>query len=53
MALLKPLLPHRWPIIVHPDAIANFRLWEDFGEWLCIENMDKRKPIGRTVRKWT
>jgi hypothetical protein len=48
---LKTLLPRRWPIIVHPDAITDFRLWEGFGEWLCIENMDKRKPIGRTVEE--
>ena len=29
--------------------ITDFSLWAAFGEWLCIENMDKRKPIGRTV----
>lgn len=49
--LLHTLLPRRWPIIVHPDTITDFRLWADFGEWLCIENMDKRKPIGRTVEE--
>lgn len=48
---LRTLLPCRWPIIVHPDTITDFRLWEGFGEWLCIENMDKRKPIGRTVEE--
>jgi hypothetical protein len=48
---LKTLLPRRWPIIVHPDAITDFKLWECLGEWLCIENMDKRKPIGRTVEE--
>ena len=47
--LLKEVLPRRWPIIVHPDAINDFSLWKPFGEWLCVENMDKRKPIGRTV----
>jgi hypothetical protein len=31
------------------DVIADFSLRAPFGEWLCIENMDKRKPIGRTV----
>jgi hypothetical protein len=46
---LASLLPRRWPIIVHPDTITDFSLWESFGEWLCIENMDKRKPVGRTV----
>lgn len=40
-----------WPIIVHPDALVDFSLWREFGALLCVENMDKRKPIGRTVRE--
>src|SRR5437879_2011842 len=36
-----------WPIIVHPDALSDFSLWGEFGALLCIENMDKRKPVGR------
>ena len=47
--LLRRLLPRRWPIIVHPDAIIDPRHWGGFGKWLCIENMDKRKPVGRTA----
>jgi hypothetical protein len=43
---------HRgWPIVVHPDTLRDFRLWRGLGELLCIENMDKRKPTGRTVRE--
>lgn len=38
-----------WPIVVHPDAISDFGLWRELGEAVCIENMDKRKPIGRTA----
>lgn len=38
-----------WPIIVHPDAISDFGLWRELGPSVCIENMDKRKPIGRTA----
>ena len=38
-----------WPIVVHPDAIGDFGLWRDLGATVCIENMDKRKPIGRTA----
>lgn len=38
-----------WPIIVHPDGIFDFKLWRELGSHLCIENMDKRKPIGRSV----
>jgi hypothetical protein len=47
--LLKEFIPHRWPIILHPDAIHRIELWSQFGSLLCLENMDKRKPIGRTV----
>lgn len=44
---LKVFMKKEWPIVVHPDAIHRFELWGDFGNLLCIENMDKRKPIGR------
>src|SRR6266571_708705 len=39
------------PIVIHPDAIADPRCWEPFGSLLCIENMDKRKPTGRTTNE--
>lgn len=38
-------------IVVHPDAISNFDKWRKFGNKLCIENMDKRKPIGRNAEE--
>ena len=38
-----------WPVILHPDAIQEPRHWSAFGDLLCIENMDKRKPDGRTA----
>jgi hypothetical protein len=38
-----------WPIIVHPDVVRQFARWRDFGSLICVENMDKRKPAGRTV----
>jgi hypothetical protein len=41
----------RWPIVLHPDAIIDFGLWRELGPSICIENMDKRKPIGRTARE--
>jgi hypothetical protein len=40
-----------WPFVVHPDAIHDFGLWRDLGSSVLIENMDKRKPIGRTVNE--
>jgi hypothetical protein len=43
--------PHECPIIVHPDAIHTVAGWRELGSRICIENMDKRKPIGRTVKE--
>ena len=44
---LRVFVSKEWPIVVHPDAIHRFELWQEFGSLLCVENMDKRKPIGR------
>jgi hypothetical protein len=38
-----------WPIIVHPDVISDRNMWRSLGRLLCLENMDNRKPIGRTA----
>ena len=48
---LLPLAGRRWPIVVHPDAIFEPALWRSLGEMLCIENMDTRKPIGRSAEE--
>ena len=32
-------------VVVHPDAIHEPSHWAALGEWLCLENMDKRKPV--------
>lgn len=37
-------------IILHPDVITNYESWKILGSCLCIENMDKRKPAGRTSK---
>ncbi len=50
VALLRTLA-ERWPIVVHPDAIHSFSAWREFGPQLWIENMDKRKPIGRSAEE--
>jgi hypothetical protein len=47
--LLEGALSLHLPIVVHPDTIQSPELWRPFGALLFIENMDKRKPIGRTV----
>ncbi|AKT42978.1 hypothetical protein [Chondromyces crocatus] len=40
-----------WPIVLHPDTIHDYAPWRQLGSLLVIENMDKRKPIGRTVEE--
>jgi hypothetical protein len=47
--LLSHLCERGWPVVLHPDAVCDFSLWRRLGKMLCVENMDKRKPIGRTV----
>jgi hypothetical protein len=47
--LLGPIVQKGWPIITHPDIITNFDYWKQLGNCLCIENMDKRKKVGRTT----
>jgi hypothetical protein len=50
---LLPVAERNWPIVVHPDAIFEPTLWRTFGATLCVENMDKRKPIGRSAEELT
>ncbi len=49
--LLALVRQFKWHVVVHPDCLWNKSLWLPFGEWLCIENMDKRKTVGRTVEE--
>jgi len=51
VAQLQPVLHRGWPVIVHPDIIADFDLWAGLGDRILIENMDQRKPIGRNTRE--
>lgn len=47
--LLERVAMRGWPIIVHPNAMHDPAAWAHFDALLCIENMDKRKPIGQTA----
>lgn len=47
--LLSKVFDRNWPVVVHPDVIENWAAWKQYGDLVCIENMDKRKPIGRTA----
>jgi hypothetical protein len=38
-------------VIVHPDTIRDVSLWRELGSRLCLENMDSRKPTGRTAEE--
>jgi hypothetical protein len=51
LKLLARVAARQWPIIVHPDAIFDPSEWSFLGNLLCIENMDKRKPIGQTAQQ--
>ena len=47
--MLAGICDRGWPVVLHPDAVHNFAFWRKLGRMLCVENMDKRKPIGRTA----
>lgn len=49
--LLRPCIERGWHVILHPDAIVDHGYWRDFGALVCIENMDIRKPQGRTAKE--
>ena len=46
---LAVVAERKWPIVAHPDMIHTPARWRAFGSLLLIENMDQRKPIGRTA----
>jgi hypothetical protein len=49
LQLLEQIADIGWPIIVHPDAMHEAEDWARLGNRLCLENMDKRKPVGQTA----
>ncbi|HEY7351440.1 MAG TPA: hypothetical protein VH596_01620 [Terriglobales bacterium] len=49
LELLERVANFGWPVIVHPDAMHRAEEWSRLGDRLCIENMDKRKPVGQTA----
>ncbi len=46
---LLATLPPAWPLVVHPEILRTPSLWRSLGARLCIENMDNRKALGRTL----
>jgi hypothetical protein len=49
LKLVEPALRRGFPIVMHPDMIKTPELWRHLGRAVLIENMDKRKPTGRTT----
>jgi len=49
--LLGEVAARGWRIVLHPDTIRDFAIWDSFGALLLIENMDKRNSCGRTARE--
>ncbi len=49
--LLLPVSGRGWNVIVHPDVIYTPRYWAPMGDRLLIENMDRRKSVGRTAEE--
>src|SRR3954447_3940790 len=46
---LARLAPHVDAVVVHPDAMDDPRAYRPLGSCLVLENMDARKPTGRTA----
>lgn len=44
-------VPVEFPIILHPDTVHDFSKWRPFGRRLAIENMDRRKEVGRSAKE--
>ena len=49
--MLEKAAEMKIPVILHPDAIHDAPAWRDFGALLLIENMDRRKPVGRSAEE--
>lgn len=50
---LEPAASRALPIVLHPDIVEDPQNWRAFGHLVLIENLDKRKPIGRTAAELT
>lgn len=49
LGLLEKAAARGIPVVVHPDAIRDLDAWKQLGRMLLLENMDRRKPVGRSV----
>lgn len=51
VVLILDTFPEDWVLVVHPNVITTPVEWRRLGRRLCIENMDDRKPLGRSVEE--
>jgi hypothetical protein len=51
IARLLDSMPGHWKIVLHPDTIWNPEIWSCFGSRVALENMDRRKPDGRSAEE--
>ena len=51
VSLLERVAKKNWNIVVHPDVLYTPKIWARFGRLLLLENMDRRKTVGRTVEE--
>ena len=49
LAQLHGVITRGMPVVVHPDVIFTVPKWDALGQMLLVENMDKRKDIGRSA----
>lgn len=49
IAALQEFARRGWYVIVHPNVIYRPTAWRVLNQCLLIENMDRRKPVGRTA----
>ena len=50
-AQLGDIVRPDWHLVLHPDASHDLSIWRSFESRLLVENMDKRKPGGRTLEE--
>jgi hypothetical protein len=48
---LRPVVELGFPIVVHPDIIDDFAVWQTLGSAVLLENMDLRKRVCRTANE--
>lgn len=46
---LRSVTVRGYPVVVHPDVIYTPCIWAELGDKILVENMDKRKPVGRNL----